>query len=139
MGRWSIVAGALCFLVMMAGGPGPAAAPPSRFILVYVSAWNCPYCREWEVHTQPNWERAPERRHVDFRIVKTPYFSRVDEDRYWPEDIRWIRDSLQITKGTPRFILAIDRGIVLHRFGASSWDKDVYPLIQRLVTEKTSP
>jgi hypothetical protein len=69
--------------------------------------------------------------------VKAPYFTRLDEDRYWPVEIRWIRDKLDIRSGTPRYIVAIDRTVVSSTFGTGSWSHTAYPLLQRLVAQKT--
>ena len=80
------------------------------------------------------WERTKERAQVEFHMVKASYFSRLDEDRYWPEEIRWVRDKLRIKGGTPRFVVVLDRTIVSSTFG--QWNA-TYALIQRLVAQKT--
>ena len=129
----------LPMVVALLAGEGTAVAQPAadgKVIVVYVSAYNCPYCREWEAFAQPKFEKSAERKQVEFRMVKASYFSRVDEDRYWAEDIRWIRDQLKITRGTPRFIVAKDGKVLIHKFGTSSWDRDVFPLVRRLVSQK---
>lgn len=123
-------------LVVLAGvSERAAAARDARVTVVYVSAWDCPYCVDWEATAQKAWEQSAERARVDYRVVKAPYFKRVDENRYWPEDIRWIRDKLQISRGTPRFIVVVDGAVVLHRFGTHSWDREVLPLVKKLVAD----
>ena len=80
-------------------------------------------------------EKTKERPHVDFHVVKASFYSRLDEDRYWPEEIRWVRDRLNIRGGTPRFVVVLDKTIVSSTFGHwnMTWD-----LLQRLVAQKTS-
>ena len=80
------------------------------------------------------WEKTKERAHVDFYRVKASYFSRLDEDRYWPEEIRWVRDKLNIRGGTPRFVVVLDKTIVSSTWG--HWNM-TYDLVQRLVAQKT--
>lgn len=71
--------------------------------------------------------------------MKANHFTRVDSDRYWPADVRWIRDSLEVEHGTPRFIVVSDGKILLHKFGIRAWASDVFPLLQRLVAERAKP
>lgn len=67
-------------------------------------------------------------------MVKASFYTRLDEDRYWPEELRWVRDKLNIRSGTPRFIVLVDKAVVHSTFGY--WNM-TYELIQRLVTQKT--
>ena len=117
---------------------GMATSHAPTITLIYVGAWDCVYCKQWESFSLPAWEKSPERRHVDFRIVKATTFWRLDDDRYWPEDIRWVRDKLKITKGTPRFIVVVGHDVRLQRFGLYSWDTNVYPSLKQLVSERTA-
>jgi hypothetical protein len=108
-----------------------------RITVIYVSALNCPFCRDWEANSKTKWEQSAERSRVDFRVVQAPFFERLDEDHYWSSDIRWIRDQLRISRGTPRFIVVVDGKVVRHKFGVRSWQTEIYPLLQSLLSTKT--
>ena len=66
-------------------------------------------------------------------MIKANVYQQIDDNRDWPADIRWIRDSLKLQRGTPRYIVAADGKVLLHRFGARAWAAEAYPLIRRLV------
>jgi len=134
-----LTAGALLLLGVLLCAYGPGTAETGRRVmLIYVSAWDCVYCAQWERFSQPPWEKSEIRQDIDFRIVKAAAFRSVDDDRYWPRDIRWVRDALKIRRGTPRFVVVVDGTIVLHRFGTGAWDQEIYPALERAVL-KTRP
>jgi hypothetical protein len=76
---------------------------------------------------------SEEYKHVDYRELNFPRFQRTSEDKYWPENLRWVREKAYAQRGAPRWIVAVDGRIVANRRG---WRGQTYPLIQRLVARK---
>jgi len=105
----------------------------SDILIVYIGARNCPPCFRYKANDYPVWIKSEEYMHVQYRELNFPRFQRTDEDRYWPEDLRWVREKAYARRGAPRWIISVDGRIVSnHR----SWRSKTYPLIQRLVARK---
>ncbi len=98
--------------------------------LIYVTSGACYYCRQWENFVEPEWVRSPERSRLSYRVVDFPHFGNITSDSRWPEDLRWVRDELRLTRGTPRFILVKDRKILASYFGTRSWQSEMVPTIR---------
>lgn len=98
--------------------------------LIYVRSSACPFCRQWENFVEPEWARSAERSRLSYRVLDFPHFSDITSDRRWPEDLRWVRDELRLTRGTPRFILVKDRKILASYFGTRSWESEMVPTIR---------
>ena len=99
--------------------------------LIYVNSSACPSCREWELFDEPQWARSAERSRVSFRVLHFPHFSDITADSRWPEDLRWVRDELRLTRGTPRYILVKDRTILASHFGSNRWQSAVVPAVRQ--------
>lgn len=137
----------LCLLVLAACQSGGDRFPPrhaadetgyavtssSEILIVYIAASNCPPCWIYKASDHPVWIRSAEYKHVIFRELNFPQFQRTDEDRYWPAELRWVREKTYAQRGAPRWIVAVDGRIVSNR---RSWNGQTYPLIQRLVARK---
>ena len=105
----------------------------SEILVVYIGAANCPPCTTYKVRDYPVWIQTAEYRIVRYRELMFPLFQRTDEDWYWPEDLRWVRDTAYARQGAPRWIVAVDGEVVSNEL---SWQRKSYPLIQRLVARK---
>ncbi|MDJ0945587.1 MAG: hypothetical protein QNJ30_19135 [Kiloniellales bacterium] len=105
----------------------------SEILVVYIGAANCPPCYTYKARDYPVWARSQEYAHVRYRELRFPLFQRTDEDRYWPEDLRWVRDAAYARQGAPRWILAVDGRVVANEL---DWRRRAFPLIRRLVARK---
>src|SRR5262249_34579303 len=110
----------------------------ARIQIVYVGAFNCLPCKNWELFVEPAWEKTPEAKQVALRKVKVPFFENTASDTAWPEDLRWVRDRTNARSGTPRFIVVVDDRIVATTFGANGWSQRVVPLVARLVADQAA-
>jgi len=108
----------------------------SEVLVVYIGANDCPPCLAYRKANHPAWLQSKEYPHVQFHALEFPQFGRTDEDRYWPKDLRWVRDTLNIRAGAPRWVVAVDGRIVAYDWGRSTWLARTYPLIQKLVAKK---
>jgi hypothetical protein len=119
-----------------------AADPPSAhkaIQLIYVGAYNCPPCKQWELFKEPAWQKSPEAAQVELRKIMVPFFENTASDSAWPEDLRWVRDRTHARAGTPRFIVVVDRRVVQTSFGIRGWTERVVPLVAELVAKGTVP
>lgn len=105
----------------------------SEILIVYVGARNCPPCLRFKTRDYPVWIESEEYGHVRYWEIDFPRFQRTDEDRYWPVDLRRVREKAYVRRGAPRWIIAVNRRIVSNQRG---WNSQTYPLIQRLVARK---
>jgi hypothetical protein len=105
----------------------------SDILVVYIGAENCPYCVIFETTDLPIWIKSEAYKHVHYRELNFPRFQKTDEDTYWPEDLRWIREKAYVQQGTPRWIVAVDGLVVANQ---RKWTNRTYPLIQHLVARK---
>src|SRR5215831_11743969 len=123
-------------IAAMLGCAAPAAA--ARIQVIYVGAYNCAPCKQWELFTEPAWLKTPEARQVELRTVKTPFFTNTGADSAWPEDLRWVRDRTNAVSGTPRFIVLVDDRIAGTAFGTNGWSQRIVPLVARLIAQPTA-
>lgn len=105
----------------------------SEILVLYIGAIDCPPCRRFKAADYPRWARSEEIKHIQYRELEFPYFENTSEDWYWPENLRWVRNTAYADSGTPRWIVAVDGHIVSN---TRSWKGKTYPLIQRLVARK---
>ena len=105
----------------------------SDILVVYVGARNCPPCWRYKARDHPAWVASEEFQHVHYREIDFPRFQRTDEDRYWPEDLRWVREQAYARRGAPRWIVCVDGRVVANE---RSWNAKTLPLIRRLVARK---
>jgi hypothetical protein len=70
---------------------------------------------------------------VSLREVDVPNFRDTRHDPAWPEDLKAIRDRYRIANGTPRFYVFVDGKLAKRSFGGASWQRDILPVLQRLV------
>lgn len=101
--------------------------------LVYLRAANCPYCLSWERNVEPKWLASVERGKVSYRALSFATFRDLTTDDVWPTDLKWIRDELNVKKGTPRWILVKDREVLAKALGSNHWGDIMMPAIERAV------
>lgn len=105
----------------------------SEILVVYIGASDCPPCLTFKTRDYPRWIETEAYAQVTYREVHFPSFRRTDEDRYWPADLRWLREATYARRGTPRWIIAVDGRVVSN---VRNWKGRAYPLIQRVAARK---
>lgn len=105
----------------------------SEILIVYIAAENCPPCWKFKDEHLPLWLKSKEYSHVQYRELNFPFFEITGADKYWPSELRWIRDKTNASSGAPRWIVVVDGRIVSNE---KSWSRRAYPFIQRLVDRK---
>lgn len=112
----------------------------TKFTLVYVGADNCGPCAAWERDVGPgtrsNFLASATARGVVFREVHARNYMNTAEPTRWPDDLIWLTKATNIASGTPRYIVMVDRKIVLNtqgRFAAR-----VEPLLRDLTSRRNA-
>ena len=118
--------------------PADEAADPARpLTLIYLGARNCPYCLDWEGDQEQAFLASADRRAITYRRLIFASFRDLTSDRVWPEDLRWVRDELGITGGTPQYIVVRGREVLLSTIGLDKWSDEVLPTLRaRLQAER---
>lgn len=110
--------------------PDRAASPDRPLQLVYIGAYNCHPCNMWEARIEPSFLASPTRTQITYRKLKFPFFQDIEAGSVWPEDLRWVRDRLQLRRGTPRWIVVRGQEVLL---STMRWH-DVEPVLARHVS-----
>lgn len=110
----------------------------TKFTLVYVGADNCGPCTAWERDigpgTKSNFLASATARGVVFREVHARTYMNTAEPSRWPEDLIWLVKATNIASGTPRYIILVDRKIVLNTQGRFATRAE--PLLRDLVARR---
>jgi hypothetical protein len=120
-----------------------AAAAESRTLVIYVSAWDCTYCKYWSNNTWPSFKESQDFKQLTWRKIESPRIKAAYEDQYWPQDIRRYRDEAGVSVGLPRWIVVKDGRVVFNGKGSvkgggltqdyPDWASEVLPAIQKAI------
>lgn len=115
--------------------PGASSAVPSRWKrgrlqVVYVGADDCAPCLRWRREKRPSFQQSTAFRQIEYREVIATSLKNALEDRFWPEDMRAIRQVVANDGGAvPYWLLVRDGHILSSAGGESAWDRKIWPLI----------
>ena len=111
--------------------------PDSKITVVYVSAWNCPPCFAWSKRHMAAIEASFEWGHIRWREVAAYSYKDTGYDSRWPQDLKWVRDELEIRRGAPRWAIVLDDRAVWYSAWAkrSRWEV-TWQAVQTLVSAK---
>ncbi len=117
----------------------PHVRPDSKITVVYISAWNCPPCFAWYNRHMARIEASREWRHIKWRQVAAYTYRDTAYDSRWPQDLKWVRDTLKIKSGAPRWAVVVDDRAVWY----SAWTKrsrwrKTWEIVQSCVAAKLS-
>lgn len=145
LARVALIALALTACQTVGGGNQPkrfstavdqvAMTPSSRITVVYVGAYNCPYCLSWEAAKDSVIVRL-HAKGVEYREAVSPSYSDTSDPYYWPDDLKWIttQNAAFVARGTPRFLVLVDNTIVTNQVGLGNFPEDY---INQLVAART--
>lgn len=111
-----------------------AAAPAAT--VVYLGAWDCPYCTEWKSKDRPAFKASAESARVSLREIDTPLLKRPDFK--FPADLAWLEAKYRTKRGVPRFLIVAEGKVLLETYGTSGWRTKTLPLLKELVAERTA-
>jgi hypothetical protein len=110
-----------------------AAVAQQPVTLIYVGGWDCGPCISWKNNKKADWLASKERSQVNYVEIESPKLKEAYEDRYWPQELRPIRDQLSKKSGTPRFILVKDGKVLSSEWGSGEWDRTWQKLRELLI------
>jgi hypothetical protein len=119
-------------LAGVAAAFAPALAPSAAFaasklMVVYVSARNCPVCREWNAYDKDGFAARCAAKGVPFRTVDVKSFGNIRNEDEWPADLRPLLAQFDDRGGTPRFLLVEGGKIVGNVLGPLKWRDGAVP------------
>ncbi|MCP8938026.1 hypothetical protein NK718_05815 [Alsobacter sp. SYSU M60028] len=115
---------ALAAALGLPGGEARAAASAKGLTVVYISARNCPICREWNATKRDAFAARCAARGVPFRVVEVASFGDIRVAAEWPDDLRPLLAQFSDKGGTPRFLLVDNGKVVGNVLGALTWRED---------------
>ncbi len=115
-------------------------SPKSEVTLLYLGASNCPSCKLFETNSGQGTRKAllasDYMKVIKYREVKTNVYTDTADLHYWPEDLKWVPGKTSAKAGTPRFIVMIDKVVVMNVFGISRLRTQVAPQLELLAAQK---
>lgn len=132
-------AGALVALGVASGGAW--AAEPARqcdgakpaATLVYLGAWDCPYCTKWKAEERPRFAGAAEAGRIALREFDTP---RLKSPEFkFPPDLAWLDEKYRTKRGVPRFLIVDGGKVLLDAYGLQGWREKTLPMLRELAAK----
>ena len=121
MNRRTLITSALASTALA----GPLQAQ-SKLQVIYIGGWDCGPCNYWKSTYKKDWLASPEYKQVTWIEIEAPHLKEAYEDRYWPTELRPVRDQLPVKAGTPRFVIVKDGKVVSNQFrGDDFWTRTV--------------
>jgi hypothetical protein len=105
----------------------PAAA------LVYLGAWDCPYCTKWKAEERPKFAASAEAKRIQLREFDTPRLK--SPDFKFSPDLAWLDAKYRTKKGVPRFLVVRDGAVLSEAYGLSGWREKTLPVLRELAAK----
>lgn len=128
-----------CTALTGLGATGGAQAAPSVMV-IYVSTWDCTYCRVWDKTLWPDFQASPEFQRIDWKKINAKSIKTAYEDQYWPQELRRYRDEAALSGGLPRWLIVKDGRLVFNGRGSvkgsnftqdyPDWKAEVLPALK---------
>jgi hypothetical protein len=106
----------------------PAAAASRT--LVYISAGDCTYCRQWEATEQQSFAARCAAKGIRFRKVVVQTLRDIRNEKYWPADLKPLLAKFSDMGGTPRFLLFENGELRTNAWGIADWRQAIAPLVR---------
>ncbi|HEY9103738.1 hypothetical protein [Chitinimonas sp.] len=117
-----------------------AATPTEKGVLVvYLGAEDCRWCTFWESRLsgqERKFKATPEFKKLQYRTVKNNYLAEPYVARDFPDDLKWVFESLaERDRRPPRptFLVYNDGKLVGKYAGSEGWDEKGYPTVKKLL------
>jgi hypothetical protein len=115
-----------------------AAFAGGKVEVVYLGANDCPYCRHWEASRRPELLASPEGKAAAYHEVHGETLRRPIETKHYPDELKWLGELLGPMRGVPRFVLVVDRKVVMNVMGTEAYQKVFLPALRREVASNAS-
>lgn len=105
-------------------------ADRGKLTVVYVGADDCAPCLRWRRERRPAFQSSSAFSRVEYREVIAASLMTALDDRFWPENLRNLRDVVgKDGGGVPHWILLRNGRVLASEGGESAWDRKIWPLI----------
>lgn len=115
-------------------------SPKSEVTLLYVGASNCPSCRLFETNSGQGTRKGllanDFMKTIKYREVKANLYLDTADMHFWPEDLKWVPGKTFVKSGTPRFILMVDKTVVMNVFGTRKLTEKIAPQLELMAAQK---
>ena len=111
-------------------------AHAQRVEVFYLSAPDCRYCAHWESQSREAFLDSPEGRSVNFVEIRGETLRRPIEARHYPPEHRWVFEQIGPSRGVPRFLIAVDRKIVMSAFGTGGYQTKFLPALKAVLANQ---
>jgi hypothetical protein len=105
-------------------------AEAAQRTIVYISATNCSYCRQWEATYQKDFQAKCAAKGIRFREVRVNYYNDIREPTSWKGDLAPLLSKFKSKGGTPRFLVVDGGKVTANVFRISNWRAQILPLVQ---------
>ena|SRR6185503_2135058 len=102
----------------------------------YLGTPDCPYCRQWEARSRGPLLESPEGKAVSYVEIRGETLRQPIEARHYPPEHQWVFEQVGPSRGVPRFLLAIDRKVVLSAFGTDGYSIKFLPALKEAVARR---
>ncbi len=131
LSRRRLVGGLAGFSVL--GAPLPARAQAPALSFIFVEADDREPCKRWHSNEGHWWKNSAEFSRVNTVFIRSPRIHQAFTDLYWPPQLRKYRDTPDLQRATPGYIVVRDDQVVLTAVGYTAWRKKVYPALREMV------
>lgn len=73
---------------------------------------------------------------IKYREVKANLYLDTADMHFWPEDLKWVPGKTFVKSGTPRFILMVDKTVVMNVFGTRKLTEKIAPQLELMAAQK---
>ena len=115
-----------------------ATAASAGIEVFYLSTPDCPYCRHWEATSRDAFLASPEGKAVTYIEIRGETLRQPIDARHYPPEYRWVYEQIGRSRGVPRFLIAIDRKVVLSAFGTNAYRTQFLPALRAALAERSS-
>lgn len=106
--------------------------------VIYLGTNDCPYCRHWEASRKPELLASPEGKAAAYHEVHGETLRRPIETKHYPNELKWLGEQLGPMRGVPRFVLVVDRKVMLNVMGTEAYQQAFLPALRRAVADTSS-
>ena len=126
----------LAFALLLTLAAGMACAQAQRIDVFYLSAPDCRYCAHWESQSREAFLDSPEGRAVNFVEIRGETLRRPIDAQHYPPEYRWVFEQIGPSRGVPRFLIAVNRKIVMSAFGTGGYQTKVLPALKAVLANQ---
>jgi hypothetical protein len=102
----------------------------------YLGTPDCPYCRHWEARSRGELLESPEGKAVRYVEIRGETLRQPIEARHYPPEHQWVFEQIGPSRGVPRFLLAVDRKVVLSAYGTDGYRARFLPALKEAVARR---